>query len=722
MKTKLLIIALVLPLMFCCEKPDVYDDGGKDNTEHGENTENNGSDKDDDNGNSGGDDSGKDDPDVELPPLEEVEDVCTKMIDSDFKTYCYKNFDVNRDGKLSMSEAQAASVISCSSARDFTGIGYFTNLTRFESSSVKSVNLGYNKKLVSIDCSNSPLEAIDLRYNILVSKVCFNNCKNLTKILLADEAPLEYVDEYIFSGCSSLSIVSLPDNCKTIGEDTFCEFKNLSEIKFPKNLEIIGNYAFYGCRSLTSVTFPAGLTSIGYYAFSKCSGLTSIAFSESLTQICGDAFSFCTGLTTLTFPEGLISIGYSAFYGCRGLTSVTFQAGLTSIGDNAFYKCTSLTTLTFSEGLTSIGDEAFEWCEALTSVSFPDGLTSIGRSAFSYCYSLTSVTFPETLLSIGGSAFYCCVGLNTLTFSEGLTSIGNYAFYGCTALTSVTIPETLASIGQCAFTSCPCKFYGKYASSDNLVVIIDDVLVCASGALSGAYVVPDCSSIGDYAFWLTNLTSVTFPDGLTLIGDYAFSECCKLASVFLPAGLTSIGDYAFQSCTALTSVTFPETLTSIGVCAFVACPCKFYGKYASSDNLVVIKDDVLVCASGVLSGAYVVPDCSSIGDYAFQLTDLISVTLPAGLTSIGNMAFDSCDNLTTITFPETLTSIGLVAFGNCVRLENVKIFAVNPPNFAGFAEISPFYGSISLLQVPAGRVDAYKSSDWGKYFKTIVEI
>ncbi|MBO5193777.1 MAG: leucine-rich repeat domain-containing protein, partial [Bacteroidales bacterium] len=352
MKTKFLVIALALPLVFGCEKSDVDDNGGKDNTEQ--------------DGNAGGYDPDKDDPMTDLPPLEDVDDVCTKMVDRDFMTYCYDNFDVNKDGKVSMLEANAQSngglVIECNTAADFTGIEYFTNLTKFKSSSVRTLNLGYNKKLVSIDCSDSPLEAIDLRYNTLVSEISFRDCWKLTKVLFADEAPLESVGGNRFSGCSSLSTLSLPDNCKTIGEKAFYKFTNLSKIKFPKNLESIGSSAFSGCSGLTSVTFPDGLTSIGDFAFSSCSGLTS--------------------------------------------------------------------------------------------VTFPDSLTSMGRSAFS---------------------------------------------------------------------GCPGKFYGKGALSDNMVVVIDDILFCASIAISGNYVVPNCKAIGSSAFSdCSGLTSVTFPDGLTSISDFAF--------------------------------------------------------------------------------------------------------------------------------------------------------------------------------------------------------
>ncbi len=80
------------------------------------------------------------------------------------------------------------------------------------------------------------------------------------------------------------------------------------------------------------------------------------------------------------------------------------------------------------------------------------------------------------------------------------------------------------------------------------------------------------TSIGQSAFdGCSGLTSVTLPEGLTSIGDEAFYDCSGLTSVTLPEGLTSIGDEAFAYCDGLTSVTLPQGLTSIGEAAFYGC-------------------------------------------------------------------------------------------------------------------------------------------------------
>ena len=72
------------------------------------------------------------------------------------------------------------------------------------------------------------------------------------------------------------------------------------------------------------------------------------------------------------------------------------------------------------------------------------------------------------------------------------------------------------------------------------------------------------TTIGDYAFFFcSSLTTITLPDSLTTIGAYAFSGCDSLTTITLPEGLTTIGDSAFQWCGSLTTVTLPDSLTTI---------------------------------------------------------------------------------------------------------------------------------------------------------------
>ena len=239
------------------------------------------------------------------------------------------------------------------------------------------------------------------------------------------------------------------------------------------------------------------------------------------------------------------------------------------------------------EGLPvmSIGQYAFRGCSGLTSVIIPDSVTRIGDFAFEDCSSLTSVTIPNSVTSIGWSAFS-----------------------GCSGLTSVYITDLVAW--------CGIEFGGSYANplsyAHNLylngelgteLVIPDGMTSIGQYAFSGctAEIVwgddPGITEIGEYAFYGYKGTSITIPDSVASIGPYAFAYCTELTSVTIPDGVTSIGEWAFGECSSFTSIIIPDSVTGIGDSAFFRC----YG--------------------------------------------LTSVTIPNRVTGIGNDAFLGCSKL-----------------------------------------------------------------------------
>ncbi|MDY5676547.1 MAG: leucine-rich repeat protein [Eubacteriales bacterium] len=152
-------------------------------------------------------------------------------------------------------------------------------------------------------------------------------------------------------------------------------------ITFAENsrCESIGNYAFSGCTSLTSITIPESVTSIGSYAFRGCTSLETINYNATR---CSD-FSSSDGAFSNAGQSGAgitINIGANVeripaylFYNCTSLTSITIPASVTSIGSYAFYNCTSLTSVTIPESVTSIGKYAFDNCTSLTRVYYKGG-------------------------------------------------------------------------------------------------------------------------------------------------------------------------------------------------------------------------------------------------------------------------------------------------------------------------------------------------------------
>ena len=172
------------------------------------------------------------------------------------------------------------------------------------------------------------------------------------------------------------------------------------------------------------------------------------------------------------------------------------------------------------------------------------------------------------------------------------------------------------------------------------------------------------SYVSDYSGDVVIPESVTYKDKnyrVTSIDRCAFSSCFGLTSVTIGNSVTSIGDYAFNNCGDLTTITIPNSVTSIGISAFHGCyflPSSFINNSSltSNNNWGATFYDKET-TDGLLISGDVVIKCKPWAT---------SVTIPEGITSLGNTSFRDCYNLKSVTITEGVTSIESQTFNVCI--------------------------------------------------------
>lgn len=187
----------------------------------------------------------------------------------------------------------------------------------------------------------------------------------------------------------------------------------------------------------------------------------------------------------------------------------------------------------------------------------------------------TDIVIPSTyngkpVTELKDNAFQQRNGLNSVEIADSVTSIGQNAFYECNGLASVVIGKSVSWIGQNAFKGCSAlsriDYKGDVAGWCNISFVQENAnplsytsnLYIGNEPVTDLVVPSTVTEIKAYAFYnYGGLTSVVISDGVTSIGEFAFAAS-GLTSVKLPNNVT-IGDDAFYYCSALTRIEYNGT-------------------------------------------------------------------------------------------------------------------------------------------------------------------
>ena len=135
----------------------------------------------------------------------------------------------------------------------------------------------------------------------------------------------------MFSDCSSLISVAIPDSVIRIGEDAFNDCDSLI-YNIKGGLKYLGNsnnpYLYLAGvedKKITTVAIDNNCKIIGAYTFSGCNLLINIILPNSVTTINEGAFYSCSSLTSIEIGDNVRNIGSFAICGSFKLTSIKYR-------------------------------------------------------------------------------------------------------------------------------------------------------------------------------------------------------------------------------------------------------------------------------------------------------------------------------------------------------------------------------------------------------------
>ena len=395
----------------------------------------------------------------------------------------------------------------------------------------------------------------------------------------------------------------------------------------------------------------------------------------SVTSIGDHAFSSCSALTQVTIPNSITSIGGGTFYGTVLYENADNWTNNVFYIDNCLIEAkTELSgSYEIAAGTRVIADGAFQNCSALTQVTIPNSITSIGDYAFLYCSAITQVNIPDGVTSIGESAFSGCSAITQVTIGSGVTSIGGWAFRNSSALTQITIPNSVGSIGYYAFSGCSA-----------LTQVNWDAINCADFVYD------------NWTFDRCPITTFIFGNQVKHIPAYLCYDMDKLTQITIGNSVTSIGNSAFENCSTLAEMTVlptvPPTITASTFCNIstqvkVSIPEGSRDAYMADENW----KQLLGLSAGELSG-----NCGANLTWTFTTADSTLTISGTGNMYNYNSAnrpwYNFRQGIKNISIPDGVTSIGNSAFTGCSALTQVTWNAINCVDFSyDYNTYPPFF-------------------------------
>ena len=114
------------------------------------------------------------------------------------------------------------------------------------------------------------------------------NGELVTNVIIPNE--VTEIGDYVFFNCSSLISIEIPSSVTSIGYSAFSGCSSLLSIEIPSGVTSIGSSAFNGCSSLAYIDIPNSIVEIGFETFGNCGNLRKLTLGTGLKNISFMAF------------------------------------------------------------------------------------------------------------------------------------------------------------------------------------------------------------------------------------------------------------------------------------------------------------------------------------------------------------------------------------------------------------------------------------------------
>lgn len=471
----------------------------------------------------------------------------------------------------------------------------------------------------------------------------------------------------------SLTIPSELDGYKVvaIGDYAFAHLE-AEEVTLPDTVEYIGTLAFLN-TVVSEIHIPESVISLGVASF--C-GEDFVKFTvdednEAMKAVDGVLYSK-DGTVLISYPCGKSNAQYrvldgveyiynGAFFSSYNLEEVILPEGLLGIYPEAFVSCIGIETMDIPASVEYLGEYAFAQCSSLKEINVLGGdIYNIATNAFEGTYWYENRPWGVTYLGTMVYGYISSAESDVADIKEGTTMICGNAFSGRSPNhpSQINIPATVEII----------DINGMYAKHLKAINIHEDNKYFCS--VEGVMYSKDMTVL--YTCPSGYKTDVlVIPDGVEVIYDNAFKNCCLIKSIVLPDSLLAIGDSAFHYCNELRKIEFPDSLQYVGQDIMSDC---FY-----LEDIIIPEGTVLFSYKQFentywynrayeeflyLNGCVL----GYAGEYKFT-----TLGFPKDTLSVGIGAFAGYSNIRRLVLPDTLRKIGACAFENCTNLKEVVV-------------------------------------------------